>query len=138
MDLATYIGLPFAEKGRDRAGVDCWGLIALIYREQLGIEVPSYVENYTSTKDGEEIAAIIRAESLDWREMPVEQACLGDVVILRIKGRPWHCGLVLDPPWFLHADRDCGVVRERWDALMWSRRRESVYRHPERIGRTTQ
>lgn len=131
MDCATYIGLPFLEKGRDRTGVDCWGLVAMLLREQFGLEVPSYTEDYTTTKEGEEIAALIGRESLDWPEVPLAEAQPGDVLILRIKGQPWHCGLVVEPPCFIHAALGVGTVRERWDALLWSRRIVAVHRHPE-------
>lgn len=37
-----YVGLPFVDGGRDRGGVDCWGLIRLVLKDQCEIEVPSY------------------------------------------------------------------------------------------------
>jgi cell wall-associated NlpC family hydrolase len=38
---AQYVGLPFRDKGRARTGLDCYGLVVLVLREQFGVEVPS-------------------------------------------------------------------------------------------------
>ncbi len=55
----AYIGLPYRDHGRDRSGVDCWGLAVLVYRDVLGIELPSYAEGYVSTNERAEIADLI-------------------------------------------------------------------------------
>jgi len=129
--FAPYIGLPFVEHGRARGGVDCWGLVRLILHEQFGLDVPSYTESYTTTQEGAEIAALIVRESVGWPEVLLAAAQPGDVLILRIMGQPWHCGMVIESPYFLHADRTMGTVRDRWDSLLWSRRILGVHRHPE-------
>lgn len=37
-----YIGVPFLETGRTLAGCDCWGLVRIVYRQELGILLPSW------------------------------------------------------------------------------------------------
>ncbi len=41
---ARYVGLPYVDGGRDRFGVDCWGLVYLAFPAEAGIAVPSYGE----------------------------------------------------------------------------------------------
>lgn len=39
-----YINIPYKEFGRDFNGVDCYGLVALIYKEEKGLVIPDYTE----------------------------------------------------------------------------------------------
>ncbi len=39
--LGHYLGLPYHENGRDRSGLDDWGLYRLISAEQFNIALPS-------------------------------------------------------------------------------------------------
>jgi cell wall-associated NlpC family hydrolase len=40
--INDYVGVPYVENGRSRAGWDCWGLVIAIYRERLGIALPDW------------------------------------------------------------------------------------------------
>ena len=42
MSLSNFVGIPHADLGRDRAGCDCYGLLRLVYAEDLGIALPSF------------------------------------------------------------------------------------------------
>ena len=54
----AYVGLPWADLGRDRTGCDCWGLARLVYAEQLGIALPSYSDAYPCAGEQAEVAAL--------------------------------------------------------------------------------
>lgn len=57
-----YIGLPFAEHGRDRSGIDCWGLVRLALLEQFSISVPSLAHEYRRTADAARIEGLMARE----------------------------------------------------------------------------
>jgi cell wall-associated NlpC family hydrolase len=125
--VKPFIGIPFLALGRDWTGCDCFGLLRLVYREQFGIELPSYTEDYADTLDRQELARLIAGQIQPWR--PVPFAHCGDAVLFRIAGDECHVGLVVAPPVFLHAQEGKDTCLERWDAAGWRRRIVGIYRH---------
>lgn len=125
IDVNRYIGAPFAEKGRGPA-YDCWGLVHAIYREQLGIDVPSYDDRYFRTLD-KNIPGILTAESKKWTR--VRWAQPGDVVLFRIKGRVRHVGIVTAPGRMIHTLAGCETCIERYDTPLWRPRIDGFYRY---------
>lgn len=93
-----YVGLPFKDKGRDFTGVDCWGLVRLIYKEELKIELPTYGE--ISATDLSAVAAMVGGnyDVEPWQDVRYEDARPFDVVVMRFYGqkRIGHVGIVVD------------------------------------------
>ena len=127
--LAHYIGLPFKEHGRDRSGLDCWGLVRLVLAEQFGFHVPSYTLEYSRTTDAQAISELISRESADWRHIEPGDENLGDVIVLRMRGQPMHVGFVAGDGQMLHVERGINSALERYTTARWSSRIESVYRY---------
>lgn len=128
--VSELIGIPFEEHGRSLDGCDCWGVVRLGLERGFGLIVPDYTEDYVTTTDREEIAALMNREALGWEELCASEAQAGDVVLFRIQGQVCHAGLVIAPPVFLHGQKGIGAGLERWDSPIWARRLWSVLRHP--------
>ena len=77
MDFSRYIGLPFKCGGRDQNGLDCWGLVVLLYRELRGIELPACT-GYESIDDWRTIRTLIDTACANWTV--VETPTMFDVV----------------------------------------------------------
>lgn len=117
-----YVGLPYREKGRERSGLDCWGLVRLVYAEQLGIVLPCLADDYAA--GASELVAMQREQ---WRETPLPRS--GDLVLCRIEGDESHVGVVTQPGFFLHVREGRDAVIERMDAGAWRHRIVGVFRY---------
>lgn len=128
-----YIGIPYAEKGRDRSGLDCWGLVRLVYKDQFDYELPSFVEDYESD-NSPRISELIAIGKENWSK--VTQPQVGDVILLRISGLFMHVGVVISPNEFLHVREGRDSVIERFDSPMWRHRVEGFYKYTEQTAST--
>lgn len=125
---APFVGIPYLDKGRSAAGVDCWGACWLVHTVHLcHPDFPSYADRYVSGDEHAEISAIVAGEA----ELPIWQRIEGrpqpyDILFFR-RGR-WdsHAALAVDAQWMLHTSAAAGqTVIERFD----TGRKPSVYRY---------
>ena len=126
----AYVGLPWADKGRDRAGINCWGLHRLILIEQKTIEVSAYTEAYTTTVESQEIAALF-AQTREWPWLPVQagQEQPFDLIVFAACGVDYHCATVVRPGLMVHIERDHLSCITTYRDLRHRARQASFYRH---------
>ena len=126
MNYNKYIGLPYASNGRTESGVDCWGLARLFYRNELGIELPSYSELYSTASDPEVVSAI-NSNRDNW--LLTTQAVPGDLCLFNIYGEPAHVGIYIGDNKFLHAREGRDSVVESLASSQWSKRFQGFYKY---------
>ena len=130
----AYIGLPFREKGRDRSGLDCYGLVYLAFATEQRIAIPRLDKDYACLAEREEIAALFDAGNSDpWRPIAEGDERPFDVVLFRRGRITSHIGIVVEPGRMLHIQNgiDCGI--ERYDVGAWRTRLVGIRRHRELI-----
>lgn len=126
IDVGRYIGLRYESRGRTREGLDCWGLVRLVYLETYAIELPTYSAEYIDSAEAKETARVIAENQGDWAEVsdPVE----GDVVLLALQGAPTHVGVYLGDGSMLHVRRGVDSCVERIDTRLWKPRVVGFFR----------
>ncbi len=126
MDYNKYIGLPYLSNGRTEAGLDCWGLVRLFYKQELNIDLPSYSELYGDASSPE-VAQVIGAHKDNWA--PTQGGEPGDVCLFNIYGEPAHVGVYVGDNKFLHAREGRDSVVESLGSAQWSKRFQGFYKY---------
>jgi len=124
-----YIGLPFYDHGRDALGLDCWGLVRLVMAEQFGIALPLYSGEYQRTTQVEKISNLIERESSKWKLIKSGDEECGDVIVLRMRGKPMHVGIVLGDKRMLHIEVGINSIIEKYSGSRWDKRISGFYRY---------
>lgn len=129
----TYVGIPWRDLGRDRLGVDCWGLVRLVYAEQLRLLLPSYVGAYTSVEEHAELSAHIEGVTRSgiWTAIDTADAQPFDVLVFRRGRLDTHVGLVVEPGLMLHVAAREQAKIEGYAQGRWKHRLNGLYRHLE-------
>ena len=125
-DLTRYIGIPYSSKGRSFESLDCYGLVFVFYREELGIDVPDYLDSYESATSRASVSTAIRDNLPNWK--PVVAMEYGDLLVFDILGLPIHVGVYLGDNQFLHAFQRTDSCIERLNSITWSRRLVGAFR----------
>ena len=120
-----YVGLPFKWNGYERDGIGCYGLVALVMREQFGVEMPRHddVADLLASGSDADVPSVP-----GWREKPMRDAKAGD--ILHMNGvhngqiQPMHIGVFVGSMRVLHIEKDVGSCiidisnrRHAWRAI---------------------
>jgi cell wall-associated NlpC family hydrolase len=134
-----YLGLPWKDLGRDREGVDCYGLACLPLAELWGIALPSYAGAYTSALERAETAALIEGRPLNLvRPVAPGEARAFDFILMRNGQIADHIGLVVRPGLMLHIQVGGESTCDEYDGPLWSRRVVGFFRHPGTDGQALQ
>lgn len=114
--LSRFVGIPFVSEGRGFDGADCYGLVRLVYRERLGIDLP--IRSEISAFDLASIARQMRSEISSggpWRRCEAKPYA---VALMRVAiperradhGIPCHVGVFIDNRRILHIEADTASV----------------------------
>lgn len=128
MNYDKYIGLPYLNNGRTEAGVDCWGLARLFYKDQFNIDLPSYSDEYVGGSDPA-IVEIISIYKDNWEENGNPN--IGDLCLFNILGEPTHVGIFIGENKFLHCRQGLDAVIESLDNIKWKNRFQGFYKYSE-------
>lgn len=125
----AYLGIPYADMGRDRSGCDCWGLARLVYAEELAISLPAYTEGYVSAEEQVEVASLIGSETRGpvWRKTLMPQPF--DLLLFRHGRHESHVGIYVSPGVMLHMSTDDQSKHERLGHGRWGHRFVMAFEH---------
>ena len=114
ISVDEYIGIPYELGGCDRDGLDCWGLVRLVYKEKIGQTLPDF--GSPTIEAGDVQLAIQAGLSYELSTTTNEPEDL-DVVIARRRVLSHHAGIYVGGG-VLHASSPAGsVVYEKLESF---------------------
>ncbi len=128
----SYLRIPFQPNGEGRNGCDCWGLVKLILREQLGREITDYSDARAGDLMAQARTLSANADTdPEWQKVDRSEVKQFDAVVMRghvrhegrLTSRPVHVGMVVRPGTLIHIEKGAGVTVVNYD------------RHPKVRGR---
>lgn len=122
--MRKYIGIPYMDRGRDFGGCDCYGLVWLYNKLEIGTDLPTLLNTYGCADDPGGTSVFIAIEKKRWNQ--VEEPSHGDVLLFKVGRFVSHVGVFLQGNEFLHVLRGRNSAVERLDN--WLSELKGVYR----------
>lgn len=123
---SKFIGIPYVHRGRERKGLDCYGLILEMFKEK-GIKLFDINEEYDEGWSWKGRNYFVENAYREWE--PVESPLPWDVVTFRLKGEVVnHAGVVIGDGQFIHTVIKVGTIISRLSDPTWSSKMAGYYR----------
>ncbi len=115
----------------------CWALAVLVYRQEIGIVLPSYAGRFTSLEEQAEIAALVDEERNEAVWGRTDSPCTFDLALFRQGRMETHIGIVVKPGLMLHVTLDDHQPKlEQYETGRWRHRLAGFYRHAQAVARS--
>lgn len=142
--MRKYIGMPYKHLGRDARGTDCYGLVVMIYKDKLGIDLPdvchyskcnesagAYMTSFYTNDKYENVSDFHKL----WTPVELDKLERYDVILFRSDkdvDAPTHSGVYLGDGKFIHVTYDLPVTISRLNRVL-GMDIHSAYRYKERL-----
>lgn len=136
MDISKYLEIPYVWDGRGWEGIDCYGLMVLWFKEELGITLWDPLElRLPNWRNVDASNVLHRSTFKDWKRIDPDrdgwQRHDGLLIRLPESENANHCGIVMNPYEFLHAQEIPGVNVSKLKLWRGGNRIVGYYRHLE-------
>ena len=129
----AFLGTPYRHRASmPGAGCDCLGLLRGVWRALYGREPMALPAYRADLRDPLNAGALRQAaETLLYAE--TGPLAVGQVLLFRLRGamEPKHCGILVSPTRFIHAQERLGVVEANLTEA-WARRVSARFVFPDR------
>ncbi|MFC3704589.1 NlpC/P60 family protein [Devosia honganensis] len=128
----AWLGTPYRHRASTMgAGCDCLGLLRGVWRALYGAE-PAQVPPYRADWHDPEHEGALRRAAERFLAAETGEPASGQVLLFQLAGmaEPRHCGILVSPRRFIHAQEHFGVVEADLSEA-WARRVAARFRFPE-------
>lgn len=129
--VQDYIGIPFVSGGRDRTGLDCYGLVRLILAEQYGYQLPILSGLYTNALSLAETCTLFQNQVPILTAEKLKEPETAAVALIQMRQLPCHLGLYCGDNSIIHSKYSLGAVIERVDSRVFPGKIMGWYRVSE-------
>jgi len=108
MIVSDLIGIPYKPHGRDKSGMDCYGIVIEVLHRK-GITVPDVFYKDTTMENNKLVLEILEKGIPNTKVDKPEEGAIVEILVM---GQPSHVGVCLGDRTFIHALKKIGVVIE--------------------------